>query len=117
MINLTEGAGAVVAGEVRDAFAAVDQALLSSARMCASVIEATKGAGIPAGQSQRLLRSITSGMNRVVDGREEIVEALRQMNVIKDRSNLAPVSYGCPTGWEELAVLPSSASARSSENA
>ncbi len=99
MIELKHGAGLVVAGEVRNAISSVDDALLNSARMCVSVIEASKGANIPAQQTQQLLRSITTGMTAVVDGRDEIVGALRQMLAIKGQSNLAPVSYGCPDGW------------------
>lgn len=99
MIELQQGAGLVVAGEVQDTLAAVDGAILSSARMCASVIEASKGANIPAAETQKLLQSITASMSTVVEGRAEMVTALKQMIAIKDRSNLAPVSYGCPDGW------------------
>ncbi len=99
MIELKHGAGLVVAGEVRNAFNAVDDALLNSARMCVSVLEATQGANIPAQQTQLLLKSITASMTAVVNGRDEIVSALRQMNAIKGQSNLAPVDYGCPDGW------------------
>jgi len=99
MIELKEGAGLVVAGEIRNAFSAVDDALLNSARMCVSVIEATQGANIPAQQTQVLLQSITASMTAVVDGRDNIVSALKQMLAIKEHSNLAPVSYGCPDGW------------------
>lgn len=102
MIELKQGAGLVVAGDVRNAFAAVDDALLNSARMCVSVIEATQGSNIPAQQIQLLLQSITAGMSAVVGGRAEIVTALKQMIAIKDQSNLAPVNYGCPDGWKAI---------------
>lgn len=105
MIELKQGAGLVVAGDIRNAFNAVDDALLNSARMCVSVIEATQGTNIPAPQTQQLLRSITTGMVAVVDGRDEIVTALKQMIAIKGQSNLAPVDYGCPDGWK-TAVAP-----------
>jgi len=99
MIELKKGAGLVVAGDVRNAFSAVDDALLNSARMCVSVIEATHGTNIPAQQTQLLFRSLTASMTAVVDGRNEIVTALKQMIAIKGQSNLAPVDYGCPDGW------------------
>ena len=51
MIELSQGAGEVVAGDVRNAFAAVDDALLNSARMYVSIVEATKGSNIPVSQS------------------------------------------------------------------
>jgi hypothetical protein len=99
MIELKQGAGLVVAGELRNAFSAVDDALLNSARMCVSVIEATQGANIPAQQTQQLFRSITAGMTALTDGRAEIVSALKHVLTIKGQSNLAPVNYGCPDGW------------------
>lgn len=102
MIELKPGAGLVVAGDVRNTFAAFDDALLNGARMCMSVIEATQGTNVPVGQSQLLLRAITNGLNSVVEGRAEIVGALKQMIAIKDQSNLAAVSYGCPDGWDAL---------------
>jgi hypothetical protein len=104
MIELKQGAGLVVAGDVQNAFSAVDDAILNSARMCVSVIEATQGANVPAQQTQILLRAITAGMSAVVEGRAEIVNALKQMISIKDQSNLAPVSYGCPDGWSTSAA-------------
>lgn len=104
MIELKTGAGLVVAGDVRNAFDAVDDALLNSARMCVSVLEATKGTNIPAQQTQQLLRSITASMTAVVDGRDQIVTALKQMIAIKGHSNLAPVNYGCPDGWTMAVV-------------
>jgi len=99
MIELKEGAGLVVVGDVRNAVAAVDEALLNGARLCASVIEASQGANIPVQQSQVLLQAISQGMNRVVEGRSEFVIAIKQMAAIKGQSNLAPVDYGCPDGW------------------
>lgn len=99
MIILREGAGLVVAHDVQTTIAAVDDALLTSARMCASVIEAMHGSNLPVAQSQQLLTAVTSGMASVLDGRAQMVEAIRRMHAIKGRSNLAPVDYGCPDGW------------------
>ena len=86
MINLTQGAGEVVAGDVRSAVAAYDNALLSSARICASVIEASQDAGVPIGQSQMLLGSIATSMNSMIEGRSGLVDAVRHMLAIKKAS-------------------------------
>ena len=102
MAEISKGAGVVVAEDVRATVAAFDGALLNGARMCVSVLEATQGAGVPVAQTQKLLRSISTGLSAVVDGRGEIVAAVRQMTVIKSRSNLAEVSYGCPDGWDSV---------------
>jgi hypothetical protein len=96
MLNFRPGAGPVVAADTKNAVAAVDDALLNSARLIASVIEATQGSNLPVGESQKLLASMTSGLQAVLDGRGNMVSAIRQMTDIKGRSNFAPLDFGCP---------------------
>lgn len=99
MLNFRPGAGAVVAADTKNAVAAVDDALLNSARLIASFIEATQGSNLPVGESQKLLVSMTSGLQSVLNGRADMVAAIRQLTEIKGRSNFAPLDYGCPGGW------------------
>ena len=99
MLNFRPGAGTVVAADTKNAVAAVDDALLNSARLIASVIEATQGSNLPVGESQKLLTSMTSGLQAVLNGRGDMVSAIRQLTDIKGRSNFAPVDLGCPDGW------------------
>ncbi len=90
----------VVAADVQTTVAAVDDAILNGARLCASFIEATQGSNLPVSQSQKVIKSITAGLSAVADGRAEIVSAVRHLTTIKDNSNLAPENYGCPTPWK-----------------
>jgi hypothetical protein len=99
MLTFRAGAGPVVATDTRNAVAAVDDALLNSARLIASVIEATQGSNLPVVESQKLLAAMTSGLQAVLDGRGNMVSAIRQMTDIKGRSNFAPLDLGCPAGW------------------
>lgn len=117
MIKLKEGAGIVVAGDVRNAVAAVDDALLNGAKLCVSVLEAAQGTNLPVQQTQKLYRSITTGLSAVLDGRGEFVAAVRQMNEIKARSNLAPQNYGCPDGWDAVTAPLVGAESRQEETA
>jgi hypothetical protein len=103
MLNFRPGAGAVVAADSKNAVAAVDDALLNSVRMCASIIEATQGSDLPPTQSQKLLTTMTAGLQSVVTGRGEIVSTIRHLAFIKSRSNFAPLDFGCPVPWEPLA--------------
>lgn len=103
MLNFRPGAGAVVASDTKNAVAAYDDALLNSVRMYASVIEATQASNLPAAQSQKLLASMTEGLQSVVRGRSELVATIRQLVAIKGQSNFAPEDFGCPVGWEEIA--------------
>lgn len=98
MLKFRPGAGPVVATDTKNAVAAVDDALLNSARLFASIIEATQGSNLPVGESQKLLSSMTSGMQAVLDGRGNMVSVIRQMTTIKGRSNFAPLDFGCPDG-------------------
>lgn len=102
MIEFKPGAGMVVAADVQTTVAAVDDAIFNGARLCASFIEATQGSNLPVSQSQRVIKSITSGLSAVADGRAEIVSAIRHLAEIKGRSNLAPENYGCPTPWSVI---------------
>ena len=99
MLNFRPGSGALVAADTRNAVAAVDDALLNSVRMYASIIEATQGSNLPVAQSQKLLASMTESLQCVVKGRAEIVNTIRQLTVIKGQSNFAPADVGCPNGW------------------
>jgi hypothetical protein len=107
MLEFRPGAGAVVAADSQNAVAAVDDALLNSVRMCASIIEATQGSNLPPTQSQKLLTTMTAGLQSVVEGRGEIVSTIRHLAVIKARSNFAPLDFGCPLPWEDIATGPS----------
>jgi hypothetical protein len=101
MLYFRPGAMPVVATDTKNAVAAVDDALLNSARLIASVIEATQGSNLPVGESQRLLVEMTSGLQCVLDGRGNMVAAIRRMTAIKGQSNFAPLDAGCPEGWYE----------------
>jgi hypothetical protein len=111
MLNFRPGAGPVVAADTKNAVAAVDDALLNSARLIASIIEATQGSNLPVSESQKLLAAMTSGLQSVLDGRGNMVAAIRQMTSIKGRSNFAPLDHGCPGGWDAATDAPLTAEA------
>jgi hypothetical protein len=99
MLKFHAGAGAIVAADSKLAVQAVDEALLGTVRMYASVLETTKGSNLPASQSQRLFNSLTASLTQVLNGRAEMVSTLRMLTHIKGQSNFAAVDFGCPAGW------------------
>lgn len=99
MLNFQPGAGVVVASDTQTAVAAIDDAVLNSLRMGASILEATRNSNLPAPASQKLLASMTAGLSQVVAGRAEMVELICQLARMKRDSNLAEYDYGCPDGW------------------
>lgn len=98
MTNLTEGAGHVIASDVTTVFKSTDDALLSSARLVASVLEGTQTSGMHPRTKQKLLETVNSGYGKMLDGRKDMVLAHSQMIVIQRQSNIATVGFGC---WGE----------------
>ena len=98
MVTINKQTGNVVAADTQASAAAIDNALLQQARLCASVIEASGASHLPLAMTQHLLASLTSGLTKFVDGRAEMTLAVRELVAIQARSNLAETSFGCPGG-------------------
>ncbi len=95
MPTFSHAAGHIVAADIREAFAGIDGALLNTARLVVSVLEAQSGADLAAVKGQRLFDALASSFNKVVEGRKDMVSAHRTMVTIKNESNLAVYDYGC----------------------
>ncbi len=101
MFKIKDSTGSVVAGDTQASISALDTAVLTQARLCASVVEAATESKLPARATQKLLQSMTNGMSTLVDSRSEIVAAVREINLIRHKSNLKAAEFGCPDDfWE-----------------
>lgn len=98
MHQIKKTTGDVVAADTQTSVSAIDYAVLSQARLTASLIEASKDSDLAAASTQKLLQSMTNGMNILVSSRAELVTAVRAINMIRLRSNLQATSFGCPDG-------------------
>ncbi len=98
IIKVNRPSAEVVAADCQQAAKALDTALLSQARLCASMLEANEQIGLPIATSQRLYKSMTSGMCGIVDNRTHLLSVITQLSSLHRRSNLSPVSFGCPDG-------------------
>lgn len=98
MFQVNESAGHVVAADTQSSVAAIDQALLSYARLCCSIVEVSGSSKLPIGVAQKALKSTVTGLNALIEGREEIASATRELLKIQKGSTLQPVSFGCPGG-------------------
>ncbi|MEP7351063.1 MAG: hypothetical protein ABI668_14080 [Sphingorhabdus sp.] len=96
MHQIKKTTGDVVAADTQACVSAIDYAVLSHARLTASVIEGATASKLPAASTQKLLQSMTNGMNVLVSSRAEMVVAVREINMIQLRSNLKTTSFGCP---------------------
>jgi len=99
MFKLTEAAVQVVAADSRAAVAEFDETYVASLRLAANAVEGLRGADITAGQTQKLVRTLTESLDKLVQGRGSLVSALGQLQVIHKHSNQAEVDAGCPGGW------------------
>jgi hypothetical protein len=98
MHNIREQVGSVVAEDTQSSVAALDTAVLTQSRMCASVIEAAADSKLPIDSTQKLLESLTEGLKNLVVGRADLASAIRELNLIQAKSNLRATGFGCPNG-------------------
>ena len=62
MHQIKHSSGAVVAAETQASVAAIDTAVLTQVRLCASVIEAASESKMPVATTQKVLESIAAEM-------------------------------------------------------
>lgn len=99
MFKLQESSARAVAARSRTAMIDVDSAYVAQLRFAAGAIEAIQGAGLPVGQSQKLMRTIQQATGKLVDGRGDLVSVMAQLLVIQKNSNIAETDLGCTTPW------------------
>jgi hypothetical protein len=102
MLKIQDNIGSLVASETQGAMRAIDNAILSELRLCATLVEAFETTPLPVGRSQKLLQTLTSGLNHFVAGRGEMAQTVRTLTAIKTGSNLHETSYNCPNGTPPL---------------
>lgn len=99
MYAIDQAAGQVVATDTQNSVDAVDRAVMSFAHLCASIVEVSKASNLPISTAQGALSSASSGLRRLVETREDMSEATRQLIAIQRDSSLETVSFGCPDGF------------------
>ena len=112
MHQIKKTAGDVVAQDTQSSVSALDTALIMQARLCATVTEAAAESKLPVAATQKLLDSITAALRGLVASREEVVTAVRELNLIQAKSNLSETSFGCPNGLYRTKAEPLTAVAR-----
>ena len=98
MHSIEKSAGQVIASDTQDAVDAVNQAILSYAGLCSSIIEVSRAANLPATAGQPALAKASTGLSALIDGRNEIIGATRELLKVQKASSLDAVSFGCPDG-------------------
>lgn len=95
MLNVNLSTGKVIANESSALFDAADNALLSSARMTVTLLEAAIETPVDPRTKQRLLEAMNTGQSKLVECRKSFTDVHSQLVVLQRRTNLAEVSWGC----------------------
>lgn len=96
MFEVTTNATRVIADDAQIAIKGFDEALLNSARLSMSVLEATGNSTVPARETQLVLRAMHNSTGHMLDARSDMIKAVAQLTSIKQRSTQAPMALGCP---------------------
>lgn len=96
MHEIQDNIGTLIAAETKGVLHAIDTAILTELRLCASLVEAFEHTNLPIGPSQKLLQTLSSGLSHIVAGRGEMAQTVRTLTAIKSGSNLQETNYNCP---------------------
>ena len=98
MHKIELSAGQVIAGDTQKSVEAVDQAVMSLAHLCASIVEVSKASRLPVATAQHALASAGAGLANLIASRADMGEATAQLTTIQRKSNLRETGFGCPGG-------------------
>lgn len=96
MHEIQQAAGRVVASDTQNSVDAVDQAVMSLAHLCASIVEVSKSSRLPIATAQGALANAGDGLAKLIASREDMDQATRELTAIQKASSLHTVAFGCP---------------------
>jgi hypothetical protein len=102
MLTIKQTVGNVVATDTQATVHTLDTAIANQTRMISSIIDAAHDSNMPIVTTQQLLESLASGLNKMVDGRAHLAQAVKEIVTIQGHSNLRETSFGCPNGFYKL---------------
>ncbi|MBA4765380.1 hypothetical protein [Qipengyuania huizhouensis] len=98
MFEIEKSSGQVVAADTQKSVDALDQAVMSMAHLCASIVEVSRASRLPVSTPQPALANAGESLSKLIAGREDISHAVRELIAIQRTSSLQAVSFGCPDG-------------------
>lgn len=106
MHSIQETAAGVVAGDTQSSVGAIDQAVMSYSRLCASIVEVSNASDLPVTAGQPALASVAAGLSALIEGRAHIASATRELIKVQAASNLRETAFQCPQGLPASGMLP-----------
>lgn len=107
MHRIQETAARVVVGDTQSSVGAIDQAVMSYSRLCASIVEVSNASNLPVTAGQPALAKVAAGLNALIEGREHIAAATRELIKVLRDSSLRETAFECPGGLPMSEVEPS----------
>lgn len=100
MLNLDTAKTQAVADQTRQAFAALDTALVDTAQLTTAFLSASRDSGLTASESQRILKQIHDSATKIIEGRSDMIRATALLTRCLEHSAIPVTSVGCPIGLE-----------------
>lgn len=97
MLELSQAAVHVVAGDSRASIDDLDTWIRTQLRLATHIADGLAATKLPARRSQHLLRTLHEGLGKAVESRASMVSLIDQLTIIHRQSNQAEVDAGCPT--------------------
>lgn len=98
MFEIEKSSGQVIAADTQESADALDQAVMSMAHLCASIVEVSRASRLPVSTPQSALTNAGESLSKLIAGREDFSQAVRELIRVQRTSSLQAVSFGCPDG-------------------
>lgn len=102
MLKLHEGHCNVAASDTRALLKQCNDTMRAGLTLAQSVIDSLEGSGVSAIEEQKILRLLNKSITQSVEQRHTVVEVMKRLLIVKDRSNCAETDLGCGYPWEDL---------------
>lgn len=109
MHRIEESAARVVASDTQASVGAIDQAVMSYSRLCASIVEVSNASELPVTAGQPALAKVAAGLAALIEGREHIASATRELIKVQGASTLRETAFECPGGLPTGSLAPQAA--------
>lgn len=106
MHKIEIAAAEVIASDTKSSVGAIDQAVMSYSRLCASIIEVSNASDLPVTAGQPALAKVSAGLSALVEGRALMAGATRDLIKIQQGSTVREHAFQCPGGPIGLAGVP-----------
>lgn len=100
MLNLDTAKTQAVADQTRQAFAALDTALVDTMQLSSAFLSAAQGSGLTASESQRILQRIHESASKIIEGRSDMIRATALLTRCLENSQMEVTAVGCPLGMD-----------------